>query len=96
MFKQEYRLVKSLLLLEKITFLESLFIAHNEKRVKIVKLEDYMSPEEILDSASLEVREVIMEIIKIEKGYRHYQTTIEEKERQIASQIQKCIEGKAK
>jgi len=55
-----------------------------------------MSPEEILDSASSEVREVIMEIIKIEKGYRHYQNAIEEKERQIASQIQKCIEGKAK
>ncbi|ACQ93204.1 hypothetical protein Tola_1593 [Tolumonas auensis DSM 9187] len=55
-----------------------------------------MTPEEILDSASAEVREVIMEIIKIEKGYRHYQNTIEEKEKQIAGQIKKLIEGKSK
>jgi len=55
-----------------------------------------MTPEEILDSASPEVREVIMEIIKIEKGYRHYQNTIEDKEKQIAGQIQKYIEGMTK
>lgn len=52
-----------------------------------------MTPEEILGSASPEVGDVIREIIKIEKGYRHYQNTIEEKEKQIAGKIQKFIEG---
>lgn len=55
-----------------------------------------MSPEEIIEAASPEVRELIMPILNIEKGYRHYKNTIEEVEKEISVKIQLLIEGKIK
>ncbi|WP_185962558.1 hypothetical protein [Thalassomonas sp. M1454] len=55
-----------------------------------------MKPKEILASATRETQLLVGEILKIEKSYKHYQNTIESKEKEIAEKIKAVIEGKVK
>jgi hypothetical protein len=53
-----------------------------------------ITPEDVLDSTSSEVKKIISEIITIEKEYHHYQnlSNVKEKEKELCARIKKTIE----
>jgi hypothetical protein len=53
-----------------------------------------ITPEDVLDSTSDDVKKIISEILMIEKEYHHFQnlSNMKEKEKELCARIKKTIE----